>query len=144
MSAPTNRAAYGSYFDLLDRALDTEAGIRIECSSQGEAYQYRVKLHSARKIDRKLNRESRSPDDPFFGTSDYDKLIVRTQTIDGRWWIYIEPVAIPNNIEELPVCKSDATATSSTIGPKEPTSPALSVEQTLIPILPLGPTRNTR
>ena len=143
MPTPTNRAAYGSYFDLLDRALDTEMGVRIECQTQGEAYQHRTRLHTARKIDRKLNRESRDIDDPNYGVSDYDKLIVSTRTADGKWWVYIKPVVIPSNIEVL-TCKSDANATSPTPGQEARSSSASSAKNSSTPILPLGLTKNTR
>lgn len=101
MPTPTSRTAYRVYYEVLDRALDSPAGIRVEVSSSGEAYQYRVKLNSARSLDRELNREGRESSDPNYGISDYDHLIVRIRPADGKWWVYIEPSAVPSNIEEL-------------------------------------------
>lgn len=101
MTAPTSRAAYKSYYDVLDRALDSDAGIRIEVESKGEAHQYRVRLHYARSLDRELNRQSRPPDDPEYGISDYDNLSVRIRNEGDKWWVYIEHNSVPHNIEEL-------------------------------------------
>lgn len=103
MTTPTSRGAYGPYFDALDRALEEKTGIRIECATQGDANQYRVRLHSARTLDRQLNCESREAGDPLYGTSDYDKLIVRVRPgADGKWWVYIQRNAINGKIEVLP------------------------------------------
>jgi hypothetical protein len=101
MTTPTSRAAYEPYYEVLDRALESGAGIRIECADQGAAYQFRIRLHSARQIDRELNRESRQPTDPNYGISDYDKLVVRVRADGDKWWVYIQPTAISNHIEEL-------------------------------------------
>ena len=102
MPTPTNRGAYGPYYEVLDRALESRNGIRVEFDSQGEAYQYRIRLHSARKQDSKLNRDARDRDDPYYGRSDYDSLIVCIREGDGKWWVYIEHTATLNNIEEIP------------------------------------------
>jgi len=101
MPVPTNRGTYGPYYEVLDRALDSQSGIRIECADKGSAFQYRVRIHAARTLDRELNKSSREPDDPSFGRSDYDNLIVRVRNNSGRWWVYIQPNTLPNNIEDL-------------------------------------------
>ena len=101
MTTPTSRAAYKVYYDALDRAIDSPAGIRVGANNEGEAYQYRVRLHSARSLDRELNRQGREPSDPQYGISDYDNLIVRVREEEGEWWVYIERAAVPGVIEEL-------------------------------------------
>ena len=101
MGTPTSRTAYKVYYDVLDRALDSEAGIRIAVDTSGDAHQYRVRLHYARSLDRELNRQSREPDDPKYGVSDYDNLIVRIKSEDEQWWVYVEQAVIPQDIEEL-------------------------------------------
>ncbi len=101
MPTPSSRSAYKVYYDVLDRALDSSAGIRIEVPSKGEAYQYRVRLHTARSLDRRLNRQSRRSDDPQYGMSDYDNLVVRVRDEAGKWWVYVEHSKVPSTIEEL-------------------------------------------
>lgn len=101
MTTPTSRAAYEPYYEVLDRALDSKAGIRIECETQGDAFQFRIRCHAARQIDRELNRESREPGDPNYSASDYDKLVVRVRQDRDKWWVYINHTTISNRIEEL-------------------------------------------
>lgn len=101
MTTPTARSAYKVYYDILDRAIDSEAGIRIGFADQGEANQYRVRLHTARSLDRELNRITREPSDPDFGVSDYDNLVVRVRREDGKWWVYIKQNLPPAQVEEL-------------------------------------------
>ena len=103
MTTSTSRAAYGPFYEVLDRALDSPRGIRVKCATAGDAYQYRVKLHSARILDRNLNKTVRDTDDPKWGISDYDTLIVRVRKEKvGVWWVCIEPLVIDNYIEEIP------------------------------------------
>jgi hypothetical protein len=140
MPTPTNRGAYGTYYDVLDRAIESKAGIRIEQPNRGDAYQYRVRLHKARSYDRDLNRESRTPDDPSYGRSDYDNLVVRVRREDGQWWVYIEPAAIPTKIEEL----SCAPSASPTDGPRANPLSASSVTNSATPKRTLGLIGNIR
>lgn len=101
MPTPISKAAYKVYYDVLDRALDSPNGIRIEVGDKGAAFQYRVRLHAARAHDRELNRESREPHDPEYGISDYDNLVVRLRSEGDKWWVYVEHDTLPKNIEEL-------------------------------------------
>jgi hypothetical protein len=102
MTTPTKRSAYLPYYEVLDRALDSTTGLRIECNEMGEAYQYRVRLNRARTLDQNLNRMSRPPDDPKYGISDYDNLIFQIREEDGKWWVYVRHNRIDNHIEEIP------------------------------------------
>lgn len=136
MTTPTSRGAYGPYFDALDKALEEKTGIRIKCQTQGDANQYRVRLHTARTLDRQLNRESREISDPYYGTSDYDKLIVRVRPNgDGTWWVYIQRNAIVGEIEVLP--EWYGIPAPRLISPLAP-SPASSAEKPATPKLPPG------
>ncbi len=102
MSLPTSRTAYEDCFELFDRALAAKDGIRISAARIGEAYQLLSRLNYARSMARQESREIYKPDDPKFGTSPYDMLIVRTpREEDESWWIYIEPRRITGTIEEL-------------------------------------------
>lgn len=102
MTTPNSRNAYLAYYEVLDRANDSANGIRVECKDRGEAHQYRVRLHTARQLDRALNREAREPGEPGYGQSEYDNLVVQIKEIKSVWWVYIKPSRLPNKIEELP------------------------------------------
>ena len=117
MTTPTSRAAYKAEYDLLDKALESTTGVRIEFESQGDARHLQVRLHKARSYDRDLNRESRSPDDPLYGVSDFDCLTVRIREDEGKWWVYIERYATGFRVEEI---KTRATSIP-THKPRRPT-----------------------
>jgi hypothetical protein len=100
--APNNsRAAYKTYYDLLDRALDSSNGIRFSVLDEGEGHQFQVMLNKARANDRELNRVSRSSDDPQYGISDYDILVTLLRCEEDGWWVYVRKRVI-GRVEELP------------------------------------------
>lgn len=104
MSAPTSRQSYGDCYDLYDRAVDTQHGIRFRVESENAALHLRMRLNMARQIDRRDNRQIHKLGDPMFGSSIYDpvQVLIRADD-DGIWWVYIEPRAahIIGEIEEL-------------------------------------------
>lgn len=101
MTTSTSRAAYGPYYELLERALNTERGLRIRVASVGQANQLRVKLHTARALDRDLSRETYELGDPKCGVSVYDNLVVRTKGDDTFGEVIIEPNNVLGEIEEI-------------------------------------------
>lgn len=102
MTVSTSRAAYEDCFHLLDRAMDSPAGIRHSCPTSGAAHHLRVRLNYARVISRN-EHSALATDDPHLGTSPYDALILpNPRFIDGKWWVYIEPRKLPGETEELP------------------------------------------
>ena len=105
MTVSTSRAAYEDCFHLLDRAMDSAAGIRHSCLTSGAAYYLRTRLNYARLLHRNEMSTALADDDPKLGTSPYDVLILRVppSPIDGKWWVYIEPRKIAGDTEELPV-----------------------------------------
>ena len=106
MTVSTSRAAYEDCFHLLDRAMDSPAGIRHSCPTSGAAHHLRVRLNYARVLSRN-EHSALAPDDPRLGTSPYDALIVRIHQDPDRWWVYIEPRRLPGETEELaPVLSS--------------------------------------
>jgi hypothetical protein len=121
MSAPTNRTAYKPYYERLDQALETKNGIRIRCDDEGEAKQLQIRLHTARKYDRDLNRLSRDPSDPAFGTSDYDPLVVSVKEGVDCWWVYINnPIALAY-VEEIPDEPDESSRVHSNEVAEQPT-----------------------
>lgn len=102
MTTSLSRASYEDCFLLLDRALESAHGIRQSCASSGAANHLRVRLNTARILSRQEATEIHRPDDPAFGISPYDTLVIRRPIhADGRWWVYIEPRKILGKVEEL-------------------------------------------
>lgn len=103
MSNPKTRGAYVDCFSLYDRALDAPHGIRFRVPSDASATNLRMRLHSARAIDREDNAKMHPLGAPLHNQSVYDPLqvLIRNDGID--WWVYIEPRTIPiiGEIEEL-------------------------------------------
>lgn len=88
---PTTRDAYNTHYEVLDRALESPSGIRVSFDSREAAMYFRLRLHTARTLDRDLNTEAREPDDPRYGTTEYANLIIKAVTKEeGKWWIYIK------------------------------------------------------
>lgn len=103
MTVSTSRAAYEDCFHLLNRAMDSPAGIRHSCPTSGAAHHLRVRLNAARIISRNEQSHAIHDDDPKLGTSPYDALIIPApREIEGKWWVYVEPRKLPGETEELP------------------------------------------
>jgi hypothetical protein len=101
MTVSTSRAAYEDCFHLLDRAMDSPAGIRHSCPTSGAANHLRVRLNYARILSRR-EHDALLADDPRLGTSPYDSLILpNPRFAEGKWWVYIEPRKLPGETEEL-------------------------------------------
>lgn len=101
MTTPTSRNAYRPYYEILDRALASEAGLRIRVSDRGAANQLRVRLHTARSLDRDLARSAYELEDPKHGISVYDELTVRVVEEEGGTSVIIEPNRVIGEIEEI-------------------------------------------
>lgn len=105
MSIPTSVAAYRDCYDAMDKALKGAGGIRIEMVSIDQATYYRMRMHQARSLDRKKNREIYDdPAHPMYNASAYDELVLRIRADDeGRVWLYMQKqMVVPGLIEELP------------------------------------------
>jgi hypothetical protein len=101
MSTSTSKSAYADCFDLFDRALAAPRGIRNRCEDDGVAYQLRGRLHTARKLSRLEAFEIYEADDPLYGQSPYDHLVVKIKEAEGGWWVYIEPRRVVGEVQEL-------------------------------------------
>lgn len=91
MSLPTRIAAYEDCFKLFDEAIDN--GARAQFATHGEAHIYSLRLNQARALRALENQRLYPKDDPAWGKTDYDHLIVRKPREDdeGKWWVYVEP-----------------------------------------------------
>lgn len=90
MTLPTHRVSYQVEYDLLDKALNDELGARIRMASVEAALHLRARIHQARKIDRKENREAYDEGHPMHGQSIYDKLVCRVKQSEGHVYLYLE------------------------------------------------------
>jgi len=97
MATSTSRLAYADCHDQMDRALADGKGIRITFTGRsddeafGLAYRFRLRCHSARKMDRKANQAIYASDEPLYGVSVYDKLVLRVvRNPPNKAWVYLE------------------------------------------------------
>ena len=103
MSLPTSLHAYTSELEAFQRAAASPNGIRIEFPDERSARAYLARLHQARVLDRRENKDIYSPGDPMYGKSDYDSLRVsKREDETGKFWLYLEKnEIIPGFVEEL-------------------------------------------
>jgi hypothetical protein len=101
MSTSASRYAYEDCYDLLDRALESNTGVRFVIEDDDVAEQWRVRLHRARQLSRDESRERYEPGHPEYGKSVYDKLVVSIKSAKGARWIYIAARKAPLVIEDL-------------------------------------------
>ncbi len=102
MVASTSRLSYKDCFELMDRALADDRGIRVKFLSGGDAWSFRLRLNAARVIDRKENVSTYDEEHPMYGVSIYDRLISKIRKINGQVWLYIERLdAIEYELESL-------------------------------------------
>jgi hypothetical protein len=93
MAISNSRFSYGDCYDLMDKALADQKGIRIKFTSWGDALHFRLRLHTARRIDRKDNLDIYPSEHAMHGKSPYDPLIMRIKsTADGTTWLRLEKV----------------------------------------------------
>lgn len=110
MTAPTTRLSYGDAYDALERAKDDPKGIRVRFKDNAAAQTFRSRLHYARQVDRRDNLQICSEDEPLYGRSVYDTLVVRIkEDTEGAWWVYIEHATLDERtVESLSEIESDA------------------------------------
>lgn len=102
MATSSSRLSYNDCYDILNLALANTKGIKVEIADYGIGNHLRVRLHTARTIDRKDNRSSYQPDHKLYGRSIYDPLVIQLKNEDDKWWMYIQRMdASALNIEPL-------------------------------------------
>ena len=91
MTLPDSHMSFQAEFEILDRGLDSDKGVRLSMIDRSQAYTYRHRLNHARNLDRRKNMETYEKGSPLYGRSEYDKLVmrIRQDTEDG-WWLYVE------------------------------------------------------
>ena|ERR1700732_3609935 len=104
MVTSSSPLAFSDCYTTLDRALASPSGIRLRFASEGDARHFRTRLHSARKLHRQGNAEVYDdPTHPMHGCSEYDALTVKMRrgNGDGEWFLLVEKVERPLDIEEI-------------------------------------------
>jgi hypothetical protein len=75
----------------MEQAINDAKGIRIKFATHGDAWHFRLRLNTARKIDRLENKEVYAQGDAMYGRSVYDGLTARIQMLkDDTCWLRIE------------------------------------------------------
>jgi len=93
MPLSKNRATYGDCVDLYTRAAASSKGIRVFCSTYGEAVQKRMRLHQLRALER---------EDYQSESSEYDVFKVSIAEDGDGFWVYImKRTAADEIVEEL-------------------------------------------
>jgi hypothetical protein len=92
MAVSTSRLAFSDCFELLERAINDEVGIRVKFASYDDAFNFRLRLHQARRIDRTDNVDSYPEGHPLYGRSIYDQLSCKIRNFNGGAWLRIERI----------------------------------------------------
>lgn len=101
MTTSTSPEAYADAYEYLDQALTSDYGIRIRLTDQGKCRHLRTRLHYARQLDRNLSKQAYERDNPLWGKSAYDKLVVRLSNDEQGWYLQIEPIVAAEAVEVL-------------------------------------------
>lgn len=116
MSITEAKLAYLDCAEVLDKANGADKGCRVHVAGENEAINLRMRLHQCRHLDRREMRRVYQPDDPMYGSSGWDGLVVRIKEIDDLWWVYVEKRGagilkiesiddLPKQIEHKPVAQ---------------------------------------
>jgi hypothetical protein len=92
MVTSTSRLAYSDCFDLMDKAIADPKGIKVRFARQEDAWHFRIRLHTARKIDRIDNKEVYDHGHHMHGRSVYDQLTMRIRKADHGVWLRLERI----------------------------------------------------
>lgn len=107
MPVSSSRLSYSDCFTLFERALEDTKGARFQPKASksdgnyGDCYHFRLRMHQARAIDRKDNKEIYEPGEPLYGRSILDPLVIQIKGPDseGLHWIYVTHTEI--NVEDI-------------------------------------------
>jgi hypothetical protein len=128
MVTSTSRLAYSDCFDLMDKALADPKGIKVKFSTGEDAWHFRIRLHTARKIDRLDNKDIYEPGQPMHGRSVYDQLTMRIRKSSDHAWLRLERIDTREfEIESLtePETEPELAFTQTALIVKEPQRPTV-------------------
>ena len=92
MSLSNSLDAYNDCIDYFEQALADPAGIRIAFDTHGQASIFCMRMQQCRSLQRAFHRRIYPDDDPRYGRSEFDPLVVRQPRYDDvqHWWVYVE------------------------------------------------------
>lgn len=134
MVTSTSRLAYSDCFDLMDKAIADPKGIKVKFAAGEDAWHFRIRLHTARKIDRLDNKDTYDQGHPMHGRSVYDQLTMRIRKADDHVWLRLERIdAREFEIESLnePEAEPELAFTQTALIVKEPQRPTVHETQPL-------------
>lgn len=104
MVTATSRLSFQDCFTLMDGALSVAKGTRIKFADHGSAWAMRLRIHAARRIDRRDNAKIYPQEHPLHNHSIYDELICKLRPgPNGVTWLRIERLAaITFDVESIP------------------------------------------
>jgi hypothetical protein len=110
MTTSNSRLAFHDCIEAYDRALADDFGCRIKMKNYNAAVHFRMRLHTARNLDRRDNKQlySDREDHPLYGRSVYDVLTCKLANKEGHWWVYIQKMTLPGEVEALSDLPEDA------------------------------------
>lgn len=104
MSLPDRIGAFSDCIDYFEKALASSRGIRVEFADWGDATHFVMRMNQARKLERQDARRMFTHDDPRWGKSAFDCLMVRRPKAghEDNWWVYIDRAeSAVASVEEL-------------------------------------------
>jgi hypothetical protein len=128
MVTSTSRLAYSDCFDLMDKAIADPKGIKIKFAAGEDAWHFRIRLHTARKIDRLDNKDIYDQGHPMHGRSVYDQLTMRIRKTSDFAWLRLERIDTREfEIESLtePEREPELSFTQTALIVKEPERPTV-------------------
>jgi len=89
MASNTSYAAQLSIKTLMQAALDSPVGIKIEFTSEGEALKLRARFNHMRSDDRKMNKKIYPAEHPMHGGSVWDSIETKlVKRADDKVFLY--------------------------------------------------------
>lgn len=98
MSISTSRLSYLDCYAVYDKAVADEEGVRVLMPDLDKATHFRMRMHTARKINRKDNADVYEVGHPMHAASEYDPFVIRLRPAsNGSWWVYVQHQKIDLN-----------------------------------------------
>lgn len=129
----SSRFAYKDCYELMDKALESPTGIKVRIdgiAGWNHAWRLRLRLHSARRIDRKDNAIAFPEiDHPMHGRSEYDTLYVTLDRGEACTWLKIQKIdALKYEVHDIEE-KVDGESISLAGDHREPEAEAAATEE---------------
>lgn len=103
MSTSRSRLAFQDCITIYQKAMEDEFGCRVRMKDRSAAINFRMRMHTARQLDRDDNkfvyRENESHQ--LYGRSVFDQLVCKIRYFEGSWWIYVQKMSLPGEVEAL-------------------------------------------